>query len=68
MNLEMASYIEINAVGIVMLLILCYYAGTARYGVDVCSQHHFMRMAIRWPSATAAGYTGRRTAPSLSMR
>ena len=47
MNLEMASYIEINAVGIVMLLILCYYAGTARYGVDVCSQHHFMRMAIR---------------------
>ena len=47
MNLEMASYIEINAVGIVMLLILCYYAGAARYGVDVHSQHHFMRMAIR---------------------
>lgn len=47
MNPEMASYMEINAVGIVMLLILCYYAGTARYGVDVRCQHHFMRMAIR---------------------
>ena len=47
MNPEMASYIEINAVGIVMLLILCYYAGAARYGVDVRCQHHFMRMAIR---------------------
>ena len=46
MNLEMASYIEINAVGVVMLLLLCYYARAARYGVDVRSQHHFMRMAI----------------------
>ena len=30
MNLEMASYIEINGVGSVGLLILCDYAGAAR--------------------------------------